>query len=84
MGLSKHRIWMDFEEIKYLVASSSCLTPYSFKYRHFPEQKMDYKSQVFYSLIAIEASLQLKLWALADVRMFQQKLSLIECINSSL
>ena len=45
---------------------------------------MDYKSQVFYSLIAIEASIQLKLWALADVRMFQQKLSLIECINSSL
>ena len=47
MGLSKHRIWMDLEEIKYLVASSSCLTPYSFKDRHFPEQKMDYKSQVF-------------------------------------
>lgn len=56
MGWSKQRIWMDFDEIKYLVVTSPCLVPYCFKYRHFSEQKMDYKSQVFYSLIAIEAS----------------------------
>lgn len=46
-------------KFKYSVATG--LTPYWFKYRHFPEQKMNYKSQVFYSLIAMEASLQLQL-----------------------
>lgn len=74
---------MKFDEIKYLMVTSPCLTPYWFKYRHFPEQKMAYKSWVFFSLIAAEASLQLQLWAVADVRVFQQKLNLIECINSS-
>lgn len=73
---------MDFEK-KYLVFISPFLMPYRFKYRDFPEQKMHYKSQVFYSLIALEVSLQLQLWVLADVGVFQQKLSLIECINSS-